>query len=378
MNCIFTCKYCKKLKEIEFKGFSIIDSENKQGQNDALKKIIENETCSNCYKELIKQKKEELERIQKKTNDIDNIIKLIDKHLEDTIFSSQLESNIEDFQVENNKSMETFISLKKTQKELEEEIENQLIELKKLKTSEEKIWSNFERLENEMTLLSKNLNCEKVNLSINENIQINLLKTNIFKLLFDLEVTENYGTINGIKMYYSDNNFKFSEIYCGWGHIIFLTTILNYRANKILNMNDEHNFKIYYALDHSYIIDFNDKTRGQYLFYSEVPTENNKKKIEKLNQSMKIYLRILKVLIKKYQRFDLSIQNLNTDFEIGENSINKFSILCDLSEKTDKNWNLCIRNIIIILQILIKSILNWENKQLTLLLEKTKLFQINK
>ncbi len=93
---------------------------------------------------------------------------------------------------------------------------------------------------------------------------------------------------------------------------------------------------------------------------------------------MKIYLRILKVLIKKYQRFDLSIQTLNTDFEIGENSINKFSILCDLSEKTDKNWNLCIRNIIIILQILIKSILNWENKQLTLLLEKTKLFQINK
>ena len=181
MNCTFICKYCKKLKEIEFKGFSIIDSENKQGQNDALKKIIENETCSNCYKELIKQKKEELERIQKKTNDIDNIIKLIDKHLEDTIFSSQLESNIEDFQVENNKSMETFISLKKTQKELEEEIENQLIELKKLKTSEEKIWSNFERLENEMTLLSKNLNCEKVNLSINENIQINLLKTNIFK-----------------------------------------------------------------------------------------------------------------------------------------------------------------------------------------------------
>ena len=116
MNCTFTCKYCKKLKEIEFKGFSIIDSENKQGQNDALKKIIENETCSNCYKELIKQKKEELERIQKKTNDIDNIIKLIDKHLEDTIFSSQLKSNIEDIQVENNKSMETLISLKKFKK----------------------------------------------------------------------------------------------------------------------------------------------------------------------------------------------------------------------------------------------------------------------
>ena len=63
---------------------------------------------------------------------------------------------------------------------------------------------------------------------------------------------------------------------------------------------------------------------------------------------MKIYLRILKVLIKKYQRVDLSIQKLNTDFEIGENSINKFSVLCNLSEKTDKNWNLCIRNIIII------------------------------
>ena len=58
-----------------------------------------------------------------------------------------------------------------------------------------------------------------------KKIQINLLKTNIFKLFFDLEVTENYDSINGIKMYYSDNNFKISEIYCGWGYIIFLTAI---------------------------------------------------------------------------------------------------------------------------------------------------------
>ncbi len=46
-------------------------------------------------------------------------------------------------------------------------------------------------------------------------------------------------------------------------------------------MNNDLNFKIYYALDHSYIIDYNDKTRDQYLFYSEDANENNKKKIEK-------------------------------------------------------------------------------------------------
>ena len=44
-------------------------------------------------------------------------------------------------------------------------------------------------------------------------------------------------------MYYSDNNFKFSEIYCGWGHIIFLTTILNYRANKTLKIISVTNIK---------------------------------------------------------------------------------------------------------------------------------------
>ncbi len=60
MNYTFTYKYCKKLKDIEFKGFSIIDNENKQGQYDSLKKIIE--TCSNCYKELIKQKKKGIKK----------------------------------------------------------------------------------------------------------------------------------------------------------------------------------------------------------------------------------------------------------------------------------------------------------------------------
>ena len=45
-------------------------------------------------------------------------------------------------------------------------------------------------------------------------------------------------------------------------------------------MNDVLNFKIYYALDHSYIIDYNDKIRSQYLFYSEDPNESNKKKLK--------------------------------------------------------------------------------------------------
>ena len=93
---------------------------------------------------------------------------------------------------------------------------------------------------------------------------------------------------------------------------------------------------------------------------------------------MKFYLKILKIIINKFLKFDNSINNINTDFNIDEDTINNFSISCDLSEKTDKNWNLCMRNIIIILQILIKSILTWENKQLSILLEKTKLFQINK
>ena len=251
-----------------------------------------------------------------------------------------------------------------------------LNELKKIKNDEKNIWSLFEGIENEIILISKNINLERVNLSINENIQINLLKTNIFNLLFELEVNECYGSINGIKFEYNNNKFKFDEIYCGWGHILFLTVILNYRANKILNINDQHNFKICYCLDYSQINDF--QSQNEYKFFSENVNESDKKKIDGLNKSMKFYLKILKIIINKYQKFDNSINYINSDFVIGEDTINNFSISCNISERSDKNWNLCMRNVIIILQILIKSILTWENKQLSTLLEKTKLFQINK
>ena len=383
----FICKYCKKLKEIEYLGFSIIQNTEIEKKNlvshvldnstySKIQKAIENQICSNCYKEIIKQKKEELERIQNKRNDIDNIIKTIDIQMEKSEFSALLNANINNLENENNKVIDNFNNLKQTQNELEKQIEIQLTELKKIKNEESNIWSFFEGIENEIILLSKNLNLERVNLSINENIQINLLKTNVFNLLFELEVNECCGSINGIKLEYNNNKFKFDEIYCGWGHILFLTVILNYRANKILNMSDHQNFKICYCLDYSNIYDF--KSQNEYKFFSENVNESDKKKIDALNKSMKFYLKILKIIINKFLKFDNSINNINTDFNIDEDTINNFSISCDLSEKTDKNWNLCMRNIIIILQILIKSILTWENKQLSILLEKTKLFQINK
>ena len=383
----FICKYCKKIKEIEYLGFSIIESEEIEKKNLIphildntsnlkIQKAIENRICSNCYKEIIKQKKEELDLIQNKIRDIDNIIKTIDIQMGKSVFMALLNTNINDLKNENNKVINNFNSLKKIQNELENQIGIKLNELKKIKNDEKNIWSLFEGIENEIILISKNINLERVNLSINENIQINLLKTNIFNLLFELEVNECYGSINGIKFEYNNNKFKFDEIYCGWGHILFLTVILNYRANKILNINDQHNFKICYCLDYSQINDF--QSQNEYKFFSENVNESDKKKIDGLNKSMKFYLKILKIIINKYQKFDNSINYINSDFVIGEDTINNFSISCNISERSDKNWNLCMRNVIIILQILIKSILTWENKQLSTLLEKTKLFQINK
>ena len=383
----FICKYCKKNKEIEYFGFSIIDNNELEkknlithvldnSQNLKIQKAIENQICSACYKEIIKEKKEELNRIQNKIRDIDNIIKTIDIQMGKSVFMALLNTNINDLKNENNKVINNFNSLKKIQNELENQIGIKLNELKKIKNDEKNIWSLFEGIENEIILISKNINLERVNLSINENIQINLLKTNIFNLLFELEVNECYGSINGIKFEYNNNKFKFDEIYCGWGHILFLTVILNYRANKILNINDQHNFKICYCLDYSQINDF--QSQNEYKFFSENVNESDKKKIDGLNKSMKFYLKILKIIINKYQKFDNSINYINSDFVIGEDTINNFSISCNISERSDKNWNLCMRNVIIILQILIKSILTWENKQLSTLLEKTKLFQINK
>ena len=383
----FICKYCKKNKEIEYFGFSIIDNNELEkknlithvldnSQNLKIQKAIENQICSACYKEIIKEKKEELNRIQNKIRDIDNIIKTIDIQMGKSVFMALLNTNINDLKNENNKVINNFNSLKKIQNELENQIGIKLNELKKIKNDEKNIWSLFEGIENEIILISKNINLERVNLSINENIQINLLKTNIFNLLFELEVNECYGSINGIKFEYNNNKFKFDEIYCGWGHILFLTVILNYRANKILNINDQHNFKICYCLDYSQINDF--QSQNEYKFFSENVNESDKKKIDGLNKSMKFYLKILKIIIYKYQKFDNSINYINSDFVIGEDTINNFSISCNISERSDKNWNLCMRNVIIILQILIKSILTWENKQLSTLLEKTKLFQINK
>ena len=66
-------------------------------------KAIENRICSNCYKEIIKQKKEELDLIQNKIRDIDNIIKTIDIQMEKSEFSALLNANINDLENEKKK-----------------------------------------------------------------------------------------------------------------------------------------------------------------------------------------------------------------------------------------------------------------------------------
>ena len=109
------------------------------------------------------------------------------------------------------------------------QLNDNIEKLKTINEDEEKILDKINELKIDILLTSKDYELEKSIQQKNQFEQLTLLNSNIIDSLFDIEINEKYGIINGCKMIFK-NYSSFPDIFSGWGHILLLTKIINLKA----------------------------------------------------------------------------------------------------------------------------------------------------
>ena len=409
----FVCKYCNKLYEISLSDLdreiidlilkaklnqsknlaksvinnnlstsqSTIFSENPQSMDDmnAIKVdrisvsdiitnidiIINNKTCHLCYKKLSKLNEEEINNINAEIKKIEKMKKILTKEIEsnkDEIRDEEKEEKKEDAKAQEEASKRLIEDNIKLQKEFDKNIEI----LKNINEEEKKILDEVNKLNLDTLHISENYEIEKSIQQKNQFEQICLLNSNILEFLFDIQINDKYGAINGCKMQFK-NYSSFPDIYAGWGHILYLTKFLIIKAKKHLNILDENNiFKIYNTGDYSYI--YNSQENQKYYFFEKDSSLNDNLKATKLNKSMIQYLQILKDLNDKITKINGNVLGIN-NFIIKQKSINNYPIELNIYYQDDLNWALCMKSILILLKHYINIIAIKENEEMRKILE---------
>jgi hypothetical protein len=238
--------------------------------------------------------------------------------------------------------------------------------LKNINLEEKNILDEVNKLNLDSLLTSKDYEIEKSIQQKNQFEQICLLNSNILEFLFDIQVNEKYGSINGCRMQFK-NYSSFNDISAGWGHILYLTKILNLKSKKILKILEENDLhKIYNLGDYSYIYSFQEKQK--YFFYEKNSNLNDDLKAKNLNKSMLQYLQILKDLDRKVTKINGNTQTLK-NFKIETKSINNYPIELNIYYQDDLDWALCLKSILMLLKSYIKIIVIKENEELRKILE---------
>lgn len=416
MDCSFICKYCNKLYEISFESLSpeikdlIIKIKSKDKQNlnknkeninstifsenppyyqmngmdmsfvkvdrisigeiiSHLDLILEKKICDNCYKHLTKLNEVEIEKLNEEISKVKNMEKILKKEI-----SLNKENNNDDnLKISKNEDFksqeEATDALNKANEALQNELNNNIEQLKKIKEDEKKILNKLNDLQIDILSTSKDFELEKSIQQKNQFEQITLLNSNILESLFDIEINEKYGVINGCKMIFK-NYSSFSDIFSGWGHILLLTNIINLKAKKILNILHIKDFYTFYNIgDYSYIV--NSINKKKYIFYERDSNLNDDSKANELNQSMLQYLEILKDLDNKMKKVKLNVKipELN-NFVIDSTSINYYHIELNINILDDCNWALCIKSLLILLKYYINVLVYKENEDLKKIIEQ--------
>ena len=392
MDFSFICKYCNKSFEIpldpETKDFIIKykhQEKNTENNNDLDMKlvkiagisvpeissnidiIIESKICDNCYKNLKSQIDDQISDINKEIQNVDQAEKIIENELNSPEYEKILKINIENLEKQKIATEERVNTLNSENDKLQSEFDDLLKELKSIKKLEEETFDKYNKVEIEAIQTSNEFSIEKANQKNRQIEQLNLLNTNIFDSLFEIQINERYGIINGCKMVYKNNLSVFSEIYSGWGHILFLTNIINHKVKHFLNISHvKDHYIIYNSADYSYI--YNIIEKKNYLFFETKRDLNPNSKVKELNLSMLQYLQILKDIDNKIKKIGIK-NNSITDYQIDSRSINYFHMELDISNSEDKNWNYCMKSLLIILKYYITIIINKENEELKSILD---------
>ena len=326
--------------------------------------ILNNKICDLCYKKLSKINEEEIDKIDKEIKEIEMMEKIINKEIE--LNKNEISEEIKNNKLEDAKAQEEASKrLNEDNLKLQEEFDNNLQKLKDINLKEKIMLYKINKLNLDSLLISKDYEIEKSIQQKNQFEQICLLNSNILEFLFDIQITEKYGTINGCKMQFK--NYSFNEISSGWGHILHLTKILNLKSKKILNILKEKDFyKIYNTGDYSYI--YNSKENQKYFFYEKNSSLNDDLKAKNLNKAMIQYLQILKDLDKKFNAINGGEPELK-NFIIENKSINNYPIELNIYKQDDLDWALCLKSILMLLKSYIKITVIKENEDLKAILE---------
>ena len=321
-----------------------------------LNSILENKICDKCYQKLNKVNESEIKKITEEISKIEKTKTFLIEEIsnEKLDFSDDLiNKNIKD-----SKSLEDRIkTFNEDNASLENELNKNIEKLKKINEEEEKVLNKINELNIDYLMESRNLGLEKSIQQKNQFEQIALLNCNIFDSLFDIEINEKYGVINGCKMAY---RHTLSEIYSGWGHILLLTNIINLKVKKyldILNIKDPYEF--YNMGDYSYII----MDKKKFCFYEENSSLNDDSKVIALNLSMIQYLKVLKDIDEKIKKIKVNFPGLS-NFIISGTSINYYHIELNINITDDTDWALCIKSLLILLKYYIKVVVYKENEEL--------------
>ena len=327
--------------------------------------VLNNKICDLCYKKLSKINEEEIKKIDNEIKKIEKIEKILNKEIE--LNKNEISEDVKNSKFEDAKAQEEASKrLNEDNLKLQTEFDDNLEKLKNINLEEENILDEVNKLNLDSLLTSKDYEIEKSIQQKNQFEQICLLNSNILEFLFDIQVNEKYGSINGCRMQFK-NYSSFNDISAGWGHILFLTKILNLKSKKILKILEEKDlYKIYNLGDYSYI--YNSQENQKYFFYEKNSTLNDDLKAKKLNKSMLQYLQILKNLDKKVTKINDNTPTLK-NFRIENKSINNYSIELNIYYQDDLDWALCLKSILMLLKSYIKIIVIKENEELKKILE---------
>ena len=322
--------------------------------------VLENKICDICYQKLSKINEEEINKINEEISQIEQVEKIIKKEIE--LNKNDINEEIKKNKFEDAKAQEEASKrLIEDNLKLQNEFDNNVEKLKQINLEENQILDEVNKLNIDTLFTSKNYELEKSIQQKNQFEQICLLNSNILEFLFDIKVNEKYGIINGCKMQFK-NYSSFNEISAGWGHILYLTKILNFKAKKFLNISDEKdNFKIYNSGDYSYI--YNSQENQKYYFYEINASLNDNLKANKLNKSMIQYLLILKDLDGKINKINGGVCDIK-NFVIKQKSINNYSIELNIYSTDDYDWDLCMKSLLILMKYYINIVITKENEEL--------------
>ena len=320
-----------------------------------LDSILKNKICDKCYEKLNKVNEVEIRKLNEEISKVEKTkIFLTEEISKEDDFGDNLQKTV----IEDSKSQEDALKrINDDNASLQNELNKNIEKLKKINEEEEKVLNKINELNIDLLMASRKCGLEKSIQQKNQFEQVALLNCNIFDSLFDIEINEKYGVINGCKMAY---RYTLSEIYSGWGHILLLTNIINLKAKKYLNiLNSKDPYEFYNMGDYSYII----MDKKKFIFYEENSNLNDDSKVKVLNQSMLQYLKVLKDIDNKIKKIKVNFTGLS-NFTITDTSINYYHIELNINISDDVDWALCIKSILILLKYYIKVVVYKENEEL--------------